>query len=74
MGTMIEPISAHFAEIYGASLSKDTISKITDKVLAEMAEWTSRPLEKGQFLGLVANLHRKDSQCLVGLGTRRREQ
>ncbi len=39
-------ISAHFAEIYGASLSKDTISRITDKVVAEMAEWTSRPLEK----------------------------
>lgn len=39
-------ISAHFAEIYDASLSKDTISRITDKVVAEMAEWTSRPLEK----------------------------
>ncbi len=39
-------IGAHFAEIYGASLSKDTISRITDKVVAEMAEWTSRPLEK----------------------------
>jgi len=39
-------ISAHFAEIYGASLSKDTISRITDRVVAEMAEWTSRPLEK----------------------------
>lgn len=39
-------ISAHFAEIYGASLSKDTISRITDKVVAEMAEWASRPLEK----------------------------
>ena len=39
-------ISAHFAEIYGASLSKDTVSRITDRVLGEMAEWTSRPLEK----------------------------
>ena len=29
-------ISAHFAEIYGASLSKDTIFKITDKVLTEL--------------------------------------
>ncbi|MBA8824032.1 transposase-like protein [Saccharopolyspora lacisalsi] len=24
-------ISAHFSEIYGASVSKDTISRITDK-------------------------------------------
>ena len=30
-------ISAHFAEIYGASVSKDTVSRITDKVIAEMA-------------------------------------
>src|SRR5215210_1012735 len=29
-------ISAHFAEIYGASISKETISRITDKVVAEM--------------------------------------
>lgn len=39
-------ISAHFAEIYGASVSKDTISRITDTVVAEMAEWSARPLEK----------------------------
>lgn len=38
-------ISAHFAEIYGASVSKETISRITDKVVAEMAEWSSRPLD-----------------------------
>ena len=29
-------ISAHFAEIYGASVSKETISRITDRVLEEM--------------------------------------
>ena len=38
-------ISAHFAEIYGASVSKETISRITDKVIEEMNDWTSRPLE-----------------------------
>jgi putative transposase len=38
-------ISAHFAEIYGASVSKETISRITDKVMEEMQEWASRPLE-----------------------------
>ena len=30
-------ISAHFADIYGAAVSKDTISRITDKVIEEMA-------------------------------------
>ncbi|MEV0111554.1 IS256 family transposase [Nocardia sp. NPDC050799] len=39
-------ISAHFAEIYGASVSKETISRITDKVVAEMQEWSSRPLDE----------------------------
>jgi putative transposase len=38
-------VSAHFAEVYGASVSKDTISKITDKVLEEMPEWQHRPLD-----------------------------
>jgi putative transposase len=39
-------ISAHFAEIYGASVAKETISRITDKVLEEMAEWQNRPLDE----------------------------
>ena len=38
-------ISAHFAEIYGASVSKETVSRITDKVVAEMQEWAGRPLD-----------------------------
>jgi transposase-like protein len=38
-------ISAHFAEIYGASVSKETISRITDKVLEEMSDWCNRPLD-----------------------------
>ncbi len=38
-------ISAHFAEIYGASVSKETISRITDKVVEEMNDWAVRPLD-----------------------------
>jgi putative transposase len=38
-------ISAHFAEIYGASVSKEVISNITDKVLEEQQAWSSRPLQ-----------------------------
>jgi putative transposase len=38
-------ISAHFAEIYGASVSKETISRITDKVIEEMNDWVARPLD-----------------------------
>ena len=39
-------IGAHFAEIYGASVSKETISRITDKVIEEMNDWSVRPLEE----------------------------
>ncbi len=38
-------ISAHLAEVYGASVSKSTISTITDKVMDGMAEWQNRPLD-----------------------------
>jgi putative transposase len=39
-------ISAHFEQIYGASVSKETISRITDKVLEEMQTWSTRPLDE----------------------------
>ena len=42
-------IAAHFAEVYGARVSKDTISRITDKVVEEMTEWCNRPLERGSL-------------------------
>jgi transposase-like protein len=38
-------ICAHFAQIYGASVSKETVSKITDKVVEEMNDWANRPLD-----------------------------
>ncbi len=39
-------VSAHMAEVYGADVSKDTISRITDKILAEMSDWQNRPLDR----------------------------
>ncbi len=39
-------ISTHFAEIYGASVSRETVSRITDKVIEEMQEWSNRPLDE----------------------------
>jgi len=48
-------ISAHLAEVYGAEVSKQTISTITDKVMEGMAEWQSRPLDRGRFPLIVAN-------------------
>jgi putative transposase len=39
-------ISAHFAEIYGAAVSKETVSRITDRVIEEMQAWATRPLDE----------------------------
>ncbi len=44
-GVTTGEISAHFAEIYGTSVSKETVSRITDKVVEEMADWSARPLD-----------------------------
>lgn len=38
-------ISAHLAEVYGAEVSKTTISSITDRVMEGMGEWQNRPLD-----------------------------
>ena len=38
-------ISAHLEEVYGAEVSKQTITAITDRVIEGMAEWQSRPLD-----------------------------
>jgi len=38
-------IAAHFDDVYGATVSKDTISRITDKVIEEMTQWCNRPLD-----------------------------
>jgi len=38
-------ICAHLAEIYGAQVSKQTISTITDRVMEGMGEWQNRPLD-----------------------------
>ncbi|MDH6283911.1 putative transposase [Rhodococcus sp. LBL1] len=52
-------ISAHFDDVYGASVSKDTISKITDKVLDEMAEWAGRPLDSVYPVLFIDAIHVK---------------
>ena len=39
-------VSAHMAEVYGAEVSKDTISRITDRILEEMSDWQNRPLDR----------------------------
>lgn len=39
-------VSAHMAEVYGADVSRDTISRITDRILEELSDWVNRPLDR----------------------------
>ena len=36
-------IRAHLVEIYGQSVSKDTISRITDQIIDDLIAWQNRP-------------------------------
>jgi len=60
-------IAAHFNEVYGAKVSKDTIFRITDKVVEEMTEWENRPLDHA-FDDLVGD--RGESQLRAELAAR----
>ena len=55
-GMTTRDIRAHLREMYDVDVSPDLISRVTDGVLEELAEWQSRPLDAGRFLGVVANL------------------
>ena len=38
-------IQAHLEEIYDTEVSRETMSKITDEIVADMAAWQNRPLD-----------------------------
>lgn len=44
-GMTVREIQGHLAELYGAQVSPDLISRVTDAVLEEVREWQNRPLE-----------------------------
>src|SRR2546423_5417772 len=39
-------IQSHLFEIYGTDISRETISKITDAIVEDMASWQRRPLDR----------------------------
>jgi putative transposase len=45
-GMSVREIQAHLAEMYAVEVSPSLISEITDAVMADAAEWQSRPLER----------------------------
>ena len=44
-GMTTREIRAHVEELYGVTVSRELISKVTDAVYEELREWRSRPLE-----------------------------
>lgn len=52
-------ISAHFTEVYGASIAKSVVSAITERVVEEMTEWSSRPLASHYVAVFVDAIHVK---------------
>jgi len=44
-GMTVRDISAHLSELYGVEIGRDTISTVTDAVLADVEAWRTRPLE-----------------------------
>ncbi|MFJ2296505.1 transposase, partial [Streptomyces sp. NPDC087894] len=52
-------VQAHLSEVYGAEVSRQTISTITDKVLEGMAEWQNRPLDAVYPVVFIDAIHVK---------------
>jgi transposase-like protein len=52
-------IAAHLADVYGAEISKDTISRITEAVVEELTAWQSRPLDSVYPVVFVDAIHVK---------------
>ncbi|SPT63102.1 Transposase and inactivated derivatives [Actinomadura madurae] len=52
-------IRAHLAEIYQVEVSRDLISRVTDKVLEEMEAWRARPLDAVYPVVLIDALYVK---------------
>ena len=52
-------ISAHLFEVYGTEVSRETISKITDAILAEMTDWLVRPLDRVYPVIFIDAIHVK---------------
>lgn len=44
-GMSVRDIESHLTGLYGVQIKRDTISRVTDAVLADVEAWRTRPLE-----------------------------
>ena len=75
-GMSVRDISAHLSELYDTEIGRDTISRITDAVLEDVAAWRSRPLETvypivyfdAMFVKVREDRSVKNRACYLALG------
>ena len=44
-GMSVRDIESHLSDLYGVEIKRDTISRVTDAVLADVEAWRTRPLD-----------------------------
>src|SRR3954464_72813 len=75
-GMTVRDISAHLAELYGVDAGRDTISRVTDAVLEDVAAWRTRPLDRvypivyfdAMFVKVREDRSVKSRACYLALG------
>src|SRR3954465_9057070 len=75
-GVTLRDISAHLSELYGTEIGRDTISRITDAVLEDVAAWRTRPLDRvysivyfdAMFVKVREDRSVKSRACYLALG------
>lgn len=45
-GMTVRDIAGHLQDLYGVQIARDTISRVTDAVLEDVAAWRTRPLDQ----------------------------
>lgn len=48
-------VTHHIADICGANISREMVSRVTDSIVDEMISWHNRSLDSRRFLAMVAN-------------------
>lgn len=75
-GRSLRDIVKEIEEIYGARLSAETISEITDKIIPEIREWKNRPLQRiyayifmdAAYFNVRENGHNVKKACYSAIG------
>ena len=75
-GMTVRDISQHLSELYATEIGRDTVSRITDAVLDDVAAWRSRPLDRvypivyfdALFVKVREDRSVKNRACYLALG------